>query len=272
EKNKGSEFTLTVSTGKLDKSTFTTTCTHITETGLQDIVESCNNLQGHVLLAEDTPDLQALTSFIIRKTGATVCVVGNGKDAVKEALKNDYDIIFMDIHMPVMDGYEAVKTLRKQNYNKPIIAMTANTMKEDRDNAHRAGCDGFVGKPINRNELYSILKQNLKQSDETQNELPLSSSLLEEEPELVDLVQKFINNMPELIQQYRTSYNNKNWKQLKEDIHVLKALGGGHGYQDITNTALHIEQCITSNEYEAIEQHLSHLDKLTTRAASKLST
>lgn len=67
----------------------------------------------------------------------------------------------MDIQMPVMTGYEATKLIRKNGYMTPIVALTANAMKEDRAKSQEAGCDDYLSKPINRNKLYEILDKYL---------------------------------------------------------------------------------------------------------------
>jgi CheY-like chemotaxis protein len=111
-------------------------------------------LQGvRVLLAEDAPDNQYLISYLLKKNGASVDVVDNGGEAVQKVLSADYDVVLMDIQMPVLDGFDATRELRRRGFARPIIALTAHAMREERDECMRAGCTDHLSKPIDSERL-----------------------------------------------------------------------------------------------------------------------
>jgi len=113
-----------------------------------------------ILVAEDAPANQALIRILLERLGHTVHIVENGAESL-EAVENDgpFDLIFMDMMMPVMNGYEAVKKLRADGCTLPIIALTANAMKGDDQKCHNAGCDEYLSKPIDRSRLMELLEQ-----------------------------------------------------------------------------------------------------------------
>jgi PAS domain S-box-containing protein len=106
-----------------------------------------------ILLVEDAPINQILISKFLTGAGAQVELANNGLEGMNKALQGDYGIILMDIQMPEMDGYEATTKLRAQGYTKPIIALTAHALKEDRDRCLQVGCTDHLTKPIDRQLL-----------------------------------------------------------------------------------------------------------------------
>lgn len=115
-----------------------------------------------VLLVEDGIDNQRLFSMILKKAGADVTQVNNGQEAVEAFEKSltdhwFFDVILMDMQMPVMDGLTATKRIREQGFNNAIIALTAHAMQEERDQCFAAGCTDFLTKPILRDVFLSAV-------------------------------------------------------------------------------------------------------------------
>ena len=143
-----------------------------TITDFDDLTQTASELKtlhlnGRVLLAEDGLDNQHLVACILKKIGLTVTVCDNGELARDRALEEHakgtpFDVILMDMHMPVLDGYGATSQLRQRGYTAPIVALTANAMQADREKCHQAGCDDFLTKPIERGRLISTVAQHLQ--------------------------------------------------------------------------------------------------------------
>lgn len=110
-----------------------------------------------VLIAEDSPDNQMLMRQYLGIAGAEVEIADNGQEAIEKALSGSHDVVIMDVMMPVCDGYEATRTLRSQGYIKPIIALTAHALKEQREQSLKEGCNEHLVKPINRPLLISTI-------------------------------------------------------------------------------------------------------------------
>lgn len=106
-----------------------------------------------ILLAEDAPDNQLLISRILSKHGANVEVAHNGAEAIRRAFSRQYDLILMDLQMPIMDGYEATRHLREQGFRQPIVALTAHAMKSERQHSFEQGFTDYLTKPIEQTTL-----------------------------------------------------------------------------------------------------------------------
>jgi CheY-like chemotaxis protein len=110
------------------------------------------------LVAEDNMVNQKLALKILSKLGYTAALAENGREVTEMANLKEYDLIFMDIQMPEMDGLEATKMIRKyMNVQPMIIAMTANAMSEDREECLKAGMDDFLSKPVKLEELVNMI-------------------------------------------------------------------------------------------------------------------
>ncbi len=170
EPGKGSVFRLTISTGALkntemledpEQATFV-----IPEVSTPKPAGK-ESLNCRILLAEDNPTNQTIIVRMLEKVGARVTTVANGELAVEAAIAAEnsaepFHLILMDMQMPVMDGYEATRMLRKKWYMKPIIALTAHAMASDERKCIDAGCDDYATKPINREKLICTIRNHLQ--------------------------------------------------------------------------------------------------------------
>jgi PAS domain S-box-containing protein len=209
-------------------------------------------VRGDILLAEDNVDNQRLISMYLRKVGATVTVAENGRQAVQKASENNFDLILMDMQMPVMDGVEATRSLRTSGCRVPIVALTANALREDMNRCESAGCSEFLTKPINRDRFYDVILRYLAAARRMPDEEgPVESTLLADEPEFRDLVVKFVTNLPGILHEVREALDAKGWGELRKRLHDLKAVGGGYGYPQLSSLAAKMEFEVLKENYPA---------------------
>lgn len=135
----------------------------------RDVKDKSLNLQkGRILLAEDNELNQEIAASILSDAGFSVEIAGNGQiavDMLKQSQEGYYQLILMDVQMPIMNGYEATKEIRKLSDKKlssiPIFAMTANAFEEDKQEALRCGMNGHIAKPIDVEKLFEVLDKIL---------------------------------------------------------------------------------------------------------------
>jgi CheY-like chemotaxis protein len=145
------------------------------ETETSCILAPPGQLLCHILLVEDDEDHQPLLSLMLQKAGASVTIAENGKVAVDLvraacAIGQPFDLIVMDVQMPVLDGLAATRQLRGEGFANPIIALTARAISTDRERCLAAGCNDFLSKPINRVEFVRLLASHLRYSRAEQGE------------------------------------------------------------------------------------------------------
>lgn len=158
----GSVFTCVVDVGALDGVAFadsrdimrlsqTSERTRVAHSSASREHQKLNGLR--ILIVDDAPDNRLLISKMLVSDGAEVETAENGLVGLQKALASDFDIIVMDIQMPLLDGYQATAELRRQNYKKPILALTAHAMKEEKLRCLNAGCNDHMSKPVQKFQL-----------------------------------------------------------------------------------------------------------------------
>jgi len=265
--NTGSQFKLTVDSGDVADGDFVFHENELTKATMEeDYLQSTDKFSGKVLLCEDNFDNQRLITHFIRKLGPTVDVADNGQIGISMVYKGDYDLVFMDMQMPMMSGVEATQRLREKGYTKPIVALTANAMQLDREDCLSAGCDDFITKPINRKELQKIISRFLqKDRAVVQVEPQIVSDLILDDPELAHLVAKFCKELPANYSDICELEKNKDWAGFSSAIHQLKGLGGGMGYPILTQLTGKIEFQMANEDYKTVHRLVSELGSIVQR-------
>lgn len=168
----GSKFEVVLPTGSLEGVTRLKnpdSCDHPSSESLNSFEIAPDQLQMRILLAEDGPDNQRLIARVLVKAGAEVDIVENGQEAVELALhaRNNgqaYDVVLMDMQMPIMDGYAATLELRDRGCRLPIIAVTAHAIAGDRKKCLDAGCDEYLSKPLDYRQLIAVVAEFVERS------------------------------------------------------------------------------------------------------------
>ncbi len=204
-------------------------------------------LNGRVLLAEDGLDNQRLLSTYLRKAGLTVDIANNGKEAIALALSVDYALVLMDVQMPMMDGMEATRYLRAENYQGPIVALTANVMQSDVAHYRQCGCDDVLAKPVDRLRFYKVLQRFVDSAE--------APDLDEEDAytrELKALTDEFLAGLPSTLDAIQRAAESADWPALKLLTHTLKGTAGSYGYPQITAMAAEVEAQLSGGRTEPL--------------------
>ncbi len=215
-------------------------------------------LRGRVLLAEDGPDNRKLICAFLSRTGLEFEVAENGQQAVEQALVGQFDLILMDIQMPVMDGVAATTTLRAAGFEAPIIALTANVMAEDVQRYLACGCTHCVGKPIDFGQLSHLLSELLDGADAAP-ELPFETDELDG---FAELKRSFEDSLPERIAHIGAALNAADWDNAKGLVHSLKGTAGSFGYPGVTEVARTLDLALREGDHAQTEKIFKELTML----------
>lgn len=155
---KGSRFRLSVPTGDISRTMFVASPRLLAGKQLAQADRGEMRLaQLKVLLVEDSSDNELLMKIYLDREGAVVDVAHNGVEAIDKASHDNFDVVLMDIQMPLLDGLEATQRLRRQGYSRPIIALTAHALREEVDRSLNAGCTAHLSKPVDSDNLIKTI-------------------------------------------------------------------------------------------------------------------
>jgi PAS domain S-box-containing protein len=207
-------------------------------------------LRGRILLAEDAPDSQRLLAFFMRRAGATVEVVDNGRqacDRVREALEvgATFDLIVMDMQMPEMDGYQATVRLRGMGVRTPILALTAHSMDGDRERCLDVGCTDYLAKPIERLPFLRRVRDHLDAVRVTERPAKPNGTIRRAgSPEIADqpdLMLLFVAGLRERAAAFEATLERRDLDGLAGLAHQLKGTARAYGFPQLTDQAAALE-------------------------------
>lgn len=256
---RGSTFTLTIEAGVRRNS--------VVASELPTSVEPTRELrmlEGRVLLAEDMPDVARLIQATVGQFGLQLDLACNGLEAYEMARASSdagapFDLILMDMRMPVLDGYETVRRLRREGWSGPIIALTADSMRGDRKKCISAGCDDYIPKPINQTGLLRILdrylSRNLSGGDKSD---PSPAGRVSSAEELFDglldattvgrLMVDYSDTLMSKARQMEAALVDNDLELLAALAHDIKGSAAMYGYAHLSNVAQTLKEGVDAAE------------------------
>ncbi|MBI2227662.1 MAG: response regulator [Deltaproteobacteria bacterium] len=289
EPGKGSVFTVRIDTGPLDGVRMLEP--HQALAASEELTtESHPQWQfppARVLVVDDGDENRELVTVVLEEIGLKVEGAENGEVAVEKALRGDFAVIFMDVQMPVMDGFTATRQLRLRGLKTPIIALTAHAMKGFEEQIMSMGFSGYLVKPIDIDamihKLADLLRARSLDSDHSEKhveaavidaepkakpapaEPPLVSRLAANNPRFRPIVEKFARRLTDQLEAMSKAWNDRDFEELAGLAHWLKGAGGTVGFDAFTEPALALEQLAKAQNTEEVEATIDGLRQLASR-------
>lgn len=276
----GSTFTVTLATGPLDD-------VRIFETAPSEALwpsrsKSCGRIEkltsSRILLVEDGESNRDLVSLVLREAGASVVTAENGQEGCEIATRGRFDLILMDMQMPVVDGYTATRQLRDRGITTPIVALTAHAMRGDEQKCLEAGCSGYLSKPIDIDELLRTVNALLVPAIETvpprssptvpaERDLRIASTLPLEHDGFRKLVESFLQKLPDKLDAIAAAIAADDVDEVVHLAHWLRGTGGTMGFDCLTDPATLLERTARSHEQSSLPDQLREIRELSERLA-----
>ncbi len=247
---------------------------------------------ARVLVVEDNTTNQAVACGMLRKYGLDIDLAGNGKEAIDALAQHPYDLVFMDCQMPVMDGYEATRQIRDpnsavKNHTIPVIAMTANAMRDDRDRCLQAGMDDYLAKPIVPAALDRALLQWLPDSchlnaaeetirttavdtaadptetatDQVFDHAAMRRRLMGDDELIRTVAETFLGDMEQQLAQLKRMTAESDLQQATAQAHKIKGAAANVGGVAVSILAAEMERLGRAGDLKTFSQQLPELER-----------
>ena len=247
EIGEGSEFIFELPLVELDKDTISLKNEKIDPNSINVLIGS------KILLVDDNSINQEIILGLLENSGIEIDVANDGKEAVEQFKRHDYELILMDIHMPVMNGYEATMIIRDMDPNIPIIALTANAMKEDVERTTAAGMNEHINKPIDVNKLYETLLEYIEPKVDSFDASVNVDALVIPNFKYIDVdlglehlggnKSLYLTILKDFCAQYEgLKLQEDDPKELKMQVHTIKGLSASIGATALHDITLRIEE------------------------------
>ncbi len=230
-----------------------------------------HKFSGDILVAEDSPMNQVLIKKLLGKMGFEVTIAEDGNVAVQKTLTHSFDLIFMDIQMPNMNGYEATRAIRENGITTPIVAFTASAMSGSENKCFSAGCNDYLSKPIDRKKLLATIQkyissdnENVNENDNVNGETDMANTQTTDTtnvqigPDLIDwdsfmnicgdedtakeIIEIFLTDAPQCIERIAKAIKSESHKDIELYAHRLKGTARHITAEQLQTDANHLER------------------------------
>jgi len=226
-----------------------------------------------ILLAEDNVINQKVFVAMLKNKELTCDIVENGKEAYQSCNVNNYDIVFMDCQMPVMDGYEATGKIRSAEAGKRhtrIIAMTANAMEGDREKCLKAGMDDYISKPVNFEEMFKIIEENTHHENIRKTHFDFIDNSMEAfiadtrlaMDDAKEIFNDYINSIPSMLKNIEQALENDDFDNLSRLAHQFKGSSGNLRINEIYQLVIKLEEAALDKDKSNCEEIFLEIKKL----------
>ncbi len=214
-----------------------------------------NFVGNKVLLADDHPNNRELISILLKRMNITVTEVENGKQALDTIFYQKFDLILLDIHMPQMDGTEALKKIRAAGNYTPVIALTANNMKHEIEHYLRLGFSDHLAKPISRQHFINKISLYLNKQGEIDSPL--------HQGDMLRLIKDYQEDLRDQVVNIELALEQRDLTVISEISHRIRGSAGSFGFDIIGQKFADIEHCALQDDEIAVSYELPKVLALT---------
>lgn len=226
---------------------------------------------GKVLLVEDGDTNRRMIQLLLKRANLDADVAVNGQEGMEKVIAGSYDVVLMDMQMPIKDGYTATRELREMGYKLPIVALTAHAMEGDRQKCLDVGCSDYLTKPIGEERLIRKLAEYLpnpntdRSHDDPKEALkmvPVRSCLDYDDPDYREIIESFKTDVVTRVSRMRELADQQNYEGLRIAAHWLKGTGGTAGFDQFTVPAVQLRRSVGDQNNARISQILDMIEGL----------
>lgn len=257
----------------------------VTRHAARDLLSPLAGSKARILLVEDNITNQEVALGILKKLGVRADAVANGAEAVKSLETIPYDLVFMDVQMPVMDGFEATRQIRNpqsavRNHSIPVIAMTAHAIQGDREKCLAAGMNDYLPKPVTSQAVVEVLKKWLpkdrNEAERMKNEQRVArpktaeppiwdragmwGRLMDDETLIKTILDGFLKDIPHQIQALKAFIKAGDAESTERQAHTIKGASANVGGEALRAVAFDMEKAANAGDLSAAEACMARLE------------